>query len=164
MSGPPAPFEKINIYVRGKLFGTTRNSTSVVRNPKLHKMDTGEFARFLKLTLKIARYLATSPYTWSDEDKVEFSGRRSLRYFAFVAQMTLYLTYESFVMSRWVQISYFDPKATNKEKTAVQYVAFSYGIPVMLHLCSFFNADQLHLLINRMLLYQRGTMSSKITT
>ena len=120
-----------------------------------------ETAHHFKKSLKIAQHLGTSPYKWSDERNVEFAGHGSLRYLFFVAQMTLYLTYESFVIFRWIWFSFCDPNATPKEKSALQYVAFSYSIPVMCHLCSFFNADQLHHFINRLLLYHHGTCQSK---
>ena len=93
----------------------TSKRSRIVRVSTLCKMDTAEFARYLKLTLNISRYLTTSPYTWSDENQVEFSGRRSFRYLAFVVQMLLYIAYELFVIGRWIQVSYFDPDATTKQ-------------------------------------------------
>ena len=128
-------------------------------------MDTEETAQFVRRTLRICRYLGTSPYIWSDKNKrMEFGGRRSLRYFVFVAWLVMYITYESFVFARWVQVSYFDPNATTQGKMGVQYVAFSYSIPAMLHIGTFFNADQHHLLINQIIGYQRGPLGSKMSS
>ena len=125
-------------------------------------MDSNaETVRHLKNSLKIARFLGTSPYVWSAEEKLEFSGHRSFRYVFFVVQLALYLTYESFVAFRWIQISFFGSNVTSKEKMGIQYVAFSYSIPVLLHLCSFFNADQLHHFINRLMLYQQGSWNGQ---
>ena len=125
-------------------------------------MKTGETARFMRLTLKVASYLGTSPYIWLDEGEVvEFSGTRTPRYFAFLVQVFLYLIYESYVIARWVQMSIFDPSATNREKIGLQYVAFAYTIPVALNICSFVNTDQLHLLINRIMRYQQSCLSGK---
>ena len=125
-------------------------------------MDQAETVRYLKLNLKLSRYLAISPYSWSDEKKVEFAGKSSPRYFAFIAQLLLYIAYESFLVARWIYALRFDPNATVKEKSGLQYVAISYSIPLVYHLCSFFHVERLHLFINRLILYQRGTLNRKI--
>lgn len=126
-------------------------------------MHTAESTRFIKLTVKICSYVGTSPYFWSDQKHVEFAGRKALRFFGFLAQLALGIAYESFVLGRWIQTSYFDHDASTKGKSGLEYIAFAYSILVLLHLCSFFNADQFHLLINRMIRYQQGPLlSSKI--
>ena len=125
--------------------------------------NTAETTRIIKLTLRIAHCVGAIPYTWSDQKrKVEFSGRRSLRYSVFVAQLSLYVTYLSFVIARWIQLSYFQSNVTAQGKSGLQYVAFSYCMPLLLQLVSFCNIDQLHFHINSVLQYQQGSLSSKM--
>ena len=120
----------------------------------LQKMDPEETLRLMKLAVNISGYTGTSPYAWS-QNKVQFEGRTSLRYLAFLAQLLLRLTYQVFLIARWIQFSYYKPNATNEEIGGLQYNTSAYFIPLFLNLCSFFNADQLHLLMNRTLRYQQ---------
>ena len=124
-------------------------------------MDSEETVRFIKLTLKICNYFGTSPYTWSEENKVEFSGRKSPRYFAFLAQFVLYLCYESFVIARLIHVSFFEPNVSLGGKGELQYIAYGYTLPVVLHLCSFVHDDQFHCLCNRIIQYQKSALKGK---
>ena len=125
------------------------------------KMNTEETVGYIKRALAISDYLGTSPYTWSG-NKMEFSGRTSRRYLVYVAQLVLHLAYQSFVVGRWIQFSYFNPDATNQERSGLQYNTFSNCIPLFSHICTFFTAGQFHLFINRMKRYQQGSIRGKV--
>ena len=123
-------------------------------------MDSSETVRLLKLALKISRFLATSPYTWSD-GKVHFPGRKALIYVTFFAQFLLYMSYMAFVFARWIQISYLVPNSTTTEKNGLLYAVFSYSIPALIHLTFFYHTDRLHILFNRMIWYQQSSLRGK---
>ena len=119
-------------------------------------MNGGETPRFFKLALKISGYVGSSPYTRSDARRVEFGGRKSKRYFAFLAQVVLQIAYESFVFTRWIQISYFDPNATVAQRIGMQYTALCGLIPIIQLLFVVYYTEQFSLLISRILRYNVG--------
>lgn len=116
--------------------------------------DVKEMLWYFRAGLKVASYLGTSPYTWSDkENKLEFLGFSSNGFLLFLAHVSLYLTYLLFVLFRSISTVLLDPNSTAREMCQPIFIIATCSIPATCHLCSLWNVNQLHHFINRLTSY-----------
>ena len=118
---------------------------------------------YIKTTVKVSRCLGTLPYRWSEkEKKPKFDGFFSVQFVFFLAQLSLYLFYECFVILRLISAVFL--YHSSRETTRLVYLTFTYAIPATLHLCSLCNAPQLHLFISGLLQYMQNASKGTFTT
>ena len=102
----------------------------------------------LQLATRWNYFIGTIPVSWRrSEIYVTFNSSWKRRCF-FIFQLSLLLSYQSFVIIRWIYATYFDPTAPDRQKVALQYIALSYMIPVPMQLLTFYHYEELHSLIN----------------
>ena len=125
-------------------------------------MGEEDVERYIKKDIKVTRFLGTLPYRWSKEEKrPEFDGLCSIQFRFFLAQLSLYLFFESFVIFRLVSAVLLD--RGSRQTTRLVYLTFTYAIPATLHLCSLYNTGQLHHFISRLLQYRQNASKGMVS-